>query len=451
MVRVYVAALTAFLAFSASATVQLTLASDPPVNGTGRDAPASRSLQGFATINEKTEERDVMEIIKASARAIKSHLSRPNVDIQASSVRGLEIPLDEILNLNRKELHQLIKRLKKSNKYPVSLYEQLVLKHGALNVENAMRIAKSGKNDADVMKYLLEEEKAYRKNWAKAGTIYARELKIQEDGVKVFETNKISVLQAYLARISPGQSKVSQDQKLIEVLSAEYGGEKFLALHVVQASSLGLETFSLKLALVSKWEKYDVPLDYVWSYFCRDVNAPTTEEVEMFSQFYGYAFVLSSKGKLSFETTESIESSLLKIYKDSASDVAFDMLIQIRLARRFQIPKSFTKLFAKPSDFPLDKFLFVWRKTYLKNSRQDFFREDFIEDLRKIFPDDRSIARAIVKGGQDNRDNDEFATVFMELEKELYAKWDILPGKFKMGDQLDDLIKRHYYSWPAWK
>ncbi|TDH69263.1 hypothetical protein CCR75_007640 [Bremia lactucae] len=444
MVRIYVAALTAFLAFSASATVQLTLASDSPVNGTGRDTPAPKRLQGFATINEKTEERDVMEIIKASARAIKSHLSRPNVDIQASSVKELDLSLNKILQMNRKQLHKLIKRVEKSNKHPVLLYEQLVLKHGARKVENAMRIAESGKKNADGMKYLLEEEKAYRKNWVKAGTIYARELKIQEDGMKAFETNKISELQAYLARISPDSSEDLQHQKLVKVLSEEYGGDKFLALHVAQASSLGLDTFSLKLALFSTWKKDHVPLDRVWSYFCKDVNAPTKKEVEMFAQFYGYVFVLSSKGNLSLETTKLIEWNLLKMYEKSASNEALDMLVQIRLARELQMNEKFSKLFAKPSDFPLDKFLVVWRESYRQYSRQNLIEVDFIAVLRKIFPDDRSIARAIVKGGQDNRDNEEYFTTFMELEKELYAKWDRLPGNFKINDKLDDLIKRHY-------
>ncbi|TDH69519.1 hypothetical protein CCR75_009625 [Bremia lactucae] len=298
------------------------------------------------------------------------------------------------------------------------------------------------------MKYLLKEEKAYRKNWAKAGTIYARELKIHEDGVKAFENYKISELQGYLARISPDQSKASQEQKLLEVLSAEYGGDKFLALHVAQASSLRLETFSLKLALVSKWEKDGVLLNTVWSYICKDVNAPTTEEVKMFSQFYGYAFILSSKRILSFKTTEIIESNLLKIYEDSASNLALDMLIQIRLARRYRISDGFFKEFAKPSDFPLYKFLFDFREYYLKNFRRHFIKRDFIAVLRKIFPDDRSIARTIVNSIRKHRDNKEYTAAFKELELELYAKWENSPKNLRRyDDKLDEMIHQRYEDW----
>lgn len=208
MVRIYVAALTVVLAFSAScsATSPLTLAKATPVTANGSGGRAQGRLRAHTTTNVEIDERSISDVIYAIARQVADH--RSNL-VQAPKrtyttyLATLDLSLDKVLEQNWSELRLLyVKQTKRKRpKDFVSMYELLVKKYGLLKLTDMMKKPDYiSLSETDNFKYLYDEASVY---WRKNSVLkqYASELYDSKGNSKTFDVTDFESLQPFFERI----------------------------------------------------------------------------------------------------------------------------------------------------------------------------------------------------------------------------------------------------------
>ncbi|TDH69736.1 hypothetical protein CCR75_009515 [Bremia lactucae] len=433
MVRVYVTALTAFLAFSASvsSTSKLARANPRPVNTDHSDAPAQLRLRGYTATNVETDERVVLTEIYAFVRKFMNPLSLPTEEMVAivNCVKDLNTPVKEVLrSAELQHLSDLVKSYNRRNReYPASLYALLEFKYGAINLAEAMETAKIEIGNIGVIKQLLKEQKEHWKDWTEDGVDFAKELEIGKDDYKAFQNGKIKELQAFIQ----DKTQAGSDEILLSVLLSEFDGDAKLAIALAKAYANGKSQYILDIieTLGLKWRLDQLTLDKAWFKVCGRGEMSVDESkdrINMFSHLYGISLRPTKKKTTSAEYGSTlVEMNLLTAYKENNNDVALNVLIHIRLAR--WLPKSYpTYNQLGLQNLSLQDVLCSLASRYTTHKRattnKKLWRssETFVDQLRMIFPDDITLARTLVEVYSGSSENH---SVLSMLKNELYDVW----------------------------
>ncbi|TDH68113.1 hypothetical protein CCR75_004206 [Bremia lactucae] len=217
MVRVYVAALAAIFALSASATLHLTLANASSVTTEEGDGRPQGKLRVNAATNVESDER-FLDGLKALVRGfydLTPFAPRFQKDTYSNLLLKLNLSFEQFSGKDTLQLRRLYDAARRHNKVnptnPVSVYTGLVEKYGEFEIVNmvySLKHAQSSKS-RDVLKRLGKEEKWYWKDKKDAGKMYAEALDLGNEFTVKNMVSKLSKLEQFLNRID---QKASEEQ-----------------------------------------------------------------------------------------------------------------------------------------------------------------------------------------------------------------------------------------------